>query len=197
MVSLDLRLRAAALLAIGALAVHELRYLAGYGGGAGGALAAHGHAYLALAGGLVAVVSIFALAAFLARLALGGTVGSAPSTTGLALGATAALLAIYAGQELIEGLLAPGHPAGLAGVLGAGGWTAVPLACLIGLVIALLLRCADAALARAGGHRPRPLPRPALAPPVLPPLRPPAPSVAGLGRHLAGRAPPLAARQAP
>jgi hypothetical protein len=195
MASVNLQLRAASLLGIGALGVHELRYLLGYGGEAGSALAAHGHAYLAPVGGLVALVSIVALSRFLARLARGeGHEGeSSCSTRQLALGASAALLAIYVGQELIEGLLAPGHPGGFAGVIGTGGWTAVPLACLFGVVTAALLRCADAVLSRGAARRPRLLPRPSRVPAIRPPLRAPGCALAGLARNIAGRAPPPAA----
>jgi hypothetical protein len=36
--------------------------------------------------------------------------------------------------------LSSGHPGGLTGVFGAGGWTAVPLSALAGVVLALALR---------------------------------------------------------
>jgi hypothetical protein len=48
------------------------------------------------------------------------------------------LIAIYVVQELLEGLLATGHPLGFAGVFGYGGWWAVPAALCVGLVLAAI-----------------------------------------------------------
>jgi len=73
-----IRLRASALLGVGALAVHELRYLVGYGGETGRMLAAHGHSYLALATTLAVLLFLVALAGFLARVARGGGDGRRP-----------------------------------------------------------------------------------------------------------------------
>ncbi len=68
--------------------------------------------------------------------------------------AAAALLGIYACQELVEGLVSHGHPSGLAGVFGAGGWVSIPLALALGGGMALLVqvtqRVAEAAPAGAG-----------------------------------------------
>ena len=55
-------------------------------------------------------------------------------------------MGIYAAQELLESLLATGHPAGLAGIFGYGGWWAVPAAVCVGLVVAALLHGARWAL---------------------------------------------------
>ena len=102
------------------------------------------------------------------------------------------LLAIYCGQELIEGFLASGHPEGIAGIFGEGGLWAIPLSVLLGGVVALGLRAADAAVRWAAGRRLAPrvpraparhLPRPPLVSLVL--RRP-------LADAAAGRAPPLA-----
>jgi hypothetical protein len=46
------------------------------------------------------------------------------------------LVAIYGCQEFLEGLFATGHPAGLAGIFGFGGWWAIPAAACVGLVLA-------------------------------------------------------------
>ena len=59
------------------------------------------------------------------------------------------LFAIYCCQELFEGFFSPGHPAGLAGVLGQGGWTAAPIALIVGAALAATLRVADRLLERA------------------------------------------------
>ena len=66
--SLPVRIRAAALIAVGALAVHDLRYLIAYRGGAGEELAVQGHAYLRLATPLIAGLLVLAAAAFATRL---------------------------------------------------------------------------------------------------------------------------------
>jgi hypothetical protein len=48
---------------------------------------------------------------------------------------TAALVAIYVCQEFLEGLFATGHPGGLAGIFGSGGWWSIPAAAAVGLVL--------------------------------------------------------------
>ena len=50
----------------------------------------------------------------------------------------ACLVAVYVTQEFMEGLFATGHPAGLAGIFGYGGWWCVPAAVAIGLVLAAI-----------------------------------------------------------
>jgi len=112
-----LGLRAPALLGVGALAVHELRYLVGYGNAAGSALAGHGHAYLGIATSLAAVLLLVALPASVTRRAR----GRAHRTPGarlrrIAAAAAGALFAIYSVQEFLEGLVAPGHADGFAGI---------------------------------------------------------------------------------
>src|SRR5437764_15311166 len=54
------------------------------------------------------------------------------------------LVAAYCAQELCEGMIAGGHPVGLAGVFGSGGWFALPLACVVALLVALGLRSGNA-----------------------------------------------------
>ena len=61
--------------------------------------------------------------------------------------AAAALAVAFSAQELLVGAPAEGHPAGVDGVFGAGGWIAGPLAMIVGGAVALLLRGADAAVA--------------------------------------------------
>ena len=185
--------RTAALLAAGVLAVHELRYMAGYGERAGAASMAHGHEYLSLAGPLVAAGLAAACGGFAAALLnawrTGRSEGRGPRLSTAWATASSVLLAAYVGQESLEALLYAGHPGGLAGVLGEGGWTALLLSLAVGALLALLLRGASAAIARAARRKPararsRPVrregcPRFALAFPSAP-----------LARHLAGRAPP-------
>ena len=186
--------RAAALLAAGVLAVHELRYLAGYGEQAGAASAAHGHGYLALAGALVAALLVAACARFalaLLRAHQGDRPGQrAPRFLVAWAASTAVLLAAYGLQESLEAMLHPGHPAGLAAVLGHGGWTAFLLALGLGALVALLLCGASRAIEQAESQRsapPSPRPRAAAPAGLRPGFRAPAPPLA---RHLAGRAPP-------
>lgn len=185
--------RTAALLAAGVLAVHELRYLAGYGEYADAASVAGAHEYLSVAGPLVAAVLAAACGRFVAVLLNARRTGRSearrPRLATAWAAASSILAAAYVGQESLEALLHPGHPGGLASVLGEGGWTALVLAVAVGALIALLLRGASAAIvlaARRRRARPRswPLrgegrPRPALSSASAP-----------LARHLAGRAPP-------
>jgi len=76
----------------------------------------------------------------------------------LALICVGALLAIYIGQETLEGLFATGHPAGVAGVFGFGGLWSLPAAACVGLVLAAAFYGAEHVLARVAAHsatRPR------------------------------------------
>jgi hypothetical protein len=130
-----------ALVPAAALAVHQLRFLLAFGGNAGVALARQGHSYLhSLVPWIVLLIGV-AAGAFLWALgrAMAGQ-RSAPRYT-LSLAAlwvvcSACLLAIYVTQELLEGLLVTGHPAGLAGAFGYGGWWSIPAAVCVGLVLA-------------------------------------------------------------
>ncbi|MGH2847000.1 MAG: hypothetical protein ACRDL0_13445, partial [Thermoleophilaceae bacterium] len=139
---MDERLRASAGFACGALCLHQLRYLAGYGGDTGAALAREGHGYLGLVGPLVALLCAVALGQFAVALQRGARADRRRSLTALWPLAAAGLLAVYLVQESLEGVLA----GGLAGLFGAGGWTAAPIAIVVGLTIALLLRGATALL---------------------------------------------------
>jgi hypothetical protein len=152
--------RAASLLSLAALAVHELRYLFAYGPRAGEALASQGHAYLSDLGGALVTV---ALATLLGTL-LAGTLAPATRRPGQSAGAfrrtaalyALALLAIFSAQELTEGAVATGHPAGLAAILAHGGWMAVPLAVAAGAVCSLAclaLQGVERALAQGGPRR--------------------------------------------
>ena len=87
----------------------------------------------------------------------------AVSLTGLWLLCSAALVAIFAGQEFLEGLFATGHPAGLAGIFGYGGWWAIPAALCVGLVLACLFHGALWVLDEVAKRRARPRSRHGLA----------------------------------
>ena len=186
---------AVALMPLAALLVHQLRYLVSYGPAAGGELAATGHRYLhELTPWLVTLFGC-SMGLVLVRLARawrsGHDDGRPASFRRLWLATTVALVAIYAGQEALEGLLATGHPAGLVGVFGDGGVWAVPAAALVGAAVALWVRGAARAVAAVAALRAvRPARRRAVEVarwslrPVLP-----APA-APLAAAAAGRAPP-------
>lgn len=146
-----LSLRGAAAMPAAALAVHQLRYKLAYGAGASHALAAQGHAYLTSLVPWIVLLATLSLGATLGRFAMRWGAGAGAGTRSgrmagvrVWLAASAALFAVYAGQELLEGLFASGHLGGLAAVLGAGGWWAVPVALLVGGLLALALRGAHA-----------------------------------------------------
>ena len=125
--------RIASILAVGAFALHQLRYLIASGGTT--AAEHSGHGYMT---DLMAPIAVLVLAGALATL-IRGTEGAAaarvPLGRRIAMFA-GALLAIYLGQESLEALLT-GH-APLADATLAGGWLALPLAAVIGALAALL-----------------------------------------------------------
>jgi len=175
-----------------AYAVHQLRFELGYGSASNAALAAQGHGYLDSLAPWVGALLALGLGSFLVRLvraaAGNGEVTSRRTLTKLAGVAWALLLAAYVVQEWLEGVFAAGHPAGLAGVIGHGGWWAVPLSALAALAVAALLRIAEVVVdavtppAQPGfTHVHAPLLRPV---PVTVRARSP------LARRHAGRAPP-------
>ena len=153
------RLRLAAVLALGAFSLHQLRYLIAFGDSSSAELARQGHSYMADALPILVVFGLSALLATLIRGRYGLGVSQAPFPRRTARFALA-LLAIYVTQESVEGLLTAGHPEGLAAVFAAGGWVALPLAFLLGAMAALAVRALEGievALA-ARGSTPR-LPR--------------------------------------
>jgi hypothetical protein len=178
-----------------ALAVHQLRYRIAYGSRADQALAAQGHSYVNSLGPWLALLLSLAAGLLVLRVAhaAAGRADDHPrrSFAGLWALTSASLVAIYVAQELLEGFFAAGHPAGVAGVVGHGGWWALPLAAVAGAVLAALLRagCALVSAARRLAARARVR----LAPAPVRRLRPvelaPWPALA---RAAAGRAPPAA-----
>jgi len=145
--------RLGALLVLGALAVHELRYRVGYGEGAEEALRAHGHGYLAVAGPLVAALAGLVLARGVARWASGrpATVDDRRRLTSLWPLLTLALGAIFSVQELVEGVVAAGHPSGVAALTAGGGSIAFAAAAATGFALALVVSLAG----RLASARPR------------------------------------------
>jgi hypothetical protein len=186
----------AAVVPIAAFAVHQLRYLLAFGTGASAELQRQGHSYLhSVVPWLILAIGLSA-GAFLSSLgrALSGQT-TVPrygfSLIGLWLICCACLLAIYACQEFLEGLFATGHPAGVAGVFGYGGWWAIPAALCVGLVLAALLHGARWILhevaSRRGAHARVAPTRPARAPRPVPALLP---RLAPLALGWCGRGPP-------
>jgi uncharacterized membrane protein YidH (DUF202 family) len=104
-------LRAAALLYVAELAVHQLRYRLAYGHHAGHELAAQGHAYLSWATLLAALLLAAAGGELVAQLARAERRREHRRRRWLICwaAASAALLIAYACQESLEGLLAAGH----------------------------------------------------------------------------------------
>lgn len=194
-----LRIRDASRVALGpaaALAVHQLRYWLAFGGGANAALARQGHSYLHSVVPWIILLAGVAVGGFLSALgrAAAGQ-RSAPRFTlsllGLWLLSATCLVAIFAGQEFLEGLFATGHPAGLAGIFGFGGWWAIPAAICVGLVLAVVFHGArwvlDEIAARCAGtpnHAASSGPE-ARQPLVLPPRLSP------LAEGRSGRGPPV------
>ena len=159
---MSLRSRGLLLLPVGAFAVHQLRYRIAYGPQASAQLVAQGHSYLDSFAPWLVLLLCLATGSFLARiaqvLATGRPSGRRRSFGAVWLVSTCLLIAIYAIQEFLEGLFAAGHPGGVAGIVGHGGWWAAVVAVGVGAVIALLLHVATAvvdAFARSAS-KPRP-----------------------------------------
>jgi hypothetical protein len=186
-------LRVAALLAAAALVLHELRY---WLAGAGAEVPPGGHAYLPLAAALVVVVLALACAQLVGAVARALRTGAGepqpPHLFLLWLISSTALLGVHIAQEAAESLLTTGRPELVAAMAGPGGPVSILLACFFGLLVALALRGAGAAVAaavrrcarRRAGRAPA-AGRPRSAVTVAP--------ACPLARHLAGRAPPLTA----
>ena len=184
-------LRHAALVSVGALVLHDLRYRVGYGRHVHEAVATQGHRYLSWVAGLVIALAAAAACALVVALLRSRRRPGAPRSFAQSwLGASAGLVAIYTVQELLEGELASGHPGGLGGVVGHGGWTALLFACALGALIALASRGADQALALRPLASVRPAPARAVSGARPVPGRITAPRVPVLALNLAGRAPP-------
>ncbi len=191
------RLAPAALMPAGAFAVHQLRYWLAFGNRAGLELAAQGHSYLHSVVPWIVLLIALAFGAFLLTLgrALGGVV-SVPRYTlsffGLWLFCAACLVAVYVTQELLEGLFLTGHPAGVTGVFGYGGWWSIPAAVAVGLVLAAAFHGARRVLQAVAERAAQPAAVPAPAPIVAHVrLNPLLPALAPLADGWSGRGPPL------
>ncbi|MGI9556758.1 MAG: hypothetical protein ACR2N5_02330 [Solirubrobacterales bacterium] len=122
--------RMGAVLAIGALALHHLSYLAAHGGGASEVLAGSGHGYLALIAPAVIVAAAGLAVAGVAIPVLNRRRLLTRSTfESRAVGLAAAMLALFVAQELAEALVMGGSASA---ALLAGGWLTMPLALVLG-----------------------------------------------------------------
>jgi hypothetical protein len=148
------------LMPVAALAVHQLRYYLAYGSAAGAVLQRTGHSYLHSVVPWIVLLVALAVGGFLWSVgrALAGQ-RSLPRYTvslfGLWLVCSVCLVAIFATQEFLEGLFATGHPAGLTGIFGFGGWWSIPAAVCIGLVLAALFHGALWVLDEVAQHHAR------------------------------------------
>jgi hypothetical protein len=190
------RLAPVGLMPPAAFAVHQLRYWLAFHGGAGLELQRQGHSYLhSLVPWLVTVLAL-ALGAFLVSLgrALAGQRTVARYTisfAGLWVLCAFSLVAIYVAQECLEGLFAIGHPSGLVGIFGHGGWWAIPTSTCVGLVLAAIFHGArwvlDEVFERRARDRTAPL-RPTFR--VRLPVDARVPRLAPLADGWSGRGPP-------
>jgi hypothetical protein len=131
--------RLAAILAVAAFVLHQLRYLI-TGGSSPAELAGHGYMTE-----LMAPIAVLVLAAVLATL-IRGTEGASPTRASLGRRTAifaGALLAIYLGQESLEAVIAASHFAGAAATL-TGSLVAVPLALAIGGLSAVIAQALEA-----------------------------------------------------
>jgi hypothetical protein len=189
------RLRVLTLMAGAAFTVHQLRYLL-TGGEGSGAMSFQEHAYLTAMAPIVAFLVLVAAVEIATRVARADCIPSAsrnrqPRPLAAWASATAALLAVYTGQEWLEMRLETGHSAGIASIFGSGGWVVFFLALAAAGVVVLLLRGASAAIERVAErarskrdrhrHRVSASPRFSFSKPALDVV----------ARFLAGRGPPL------
>lgn len=153
--------RRASLLALGVVAVHQVRYALACGADASSALAHQGHGYLGDLAPLLATLALSVVGARLVAAATGalGRDESTASRRGEPIVFAGVLLAIFCAQELAEGALVAGHPGGVAAVLANGGWLAVPVALAVGALVACfdrLLAGAESVLAERAARAWRP-----------------------------------------
>jgi hypothetical protein len=171
-------LRLTALIGAGAFGVHQLRYTLSYGADPGG------HGYLVPLAPALAATLLLVLAVALGRVARRAE-EPAPHLGRVWAGTSAALLVLYCGQETVEGLATGRVP----GMFEHGGWVALPLAVVVGLAIALIMR--GAAAATRLSLRLPPARPPAIAPPLPVALTPWSARPAGAcARRVAARGPP-------
>jgi hypothetical protein len=186
------------LMPVGAVAVHQLRYLLAYGSDAGRELAEQGDSYVhSLTPWLVAAVAVAigaTIAHWVASPRPGRNAKRRPLWQVWALASVSMLLA-YTVQEGLEVVLGSAHTSVWNQAYGDGGWWAVPAALAVGFAWSLLARGAAFIAERLGG-RARGTTRGSVAPPdpiqrARPSRRPRFSPLAG---RSAGRGPPVVIR---
>jgi hypothetical protein len=184
------RSRGLLLVPAAALVVHQARYTLAYGARANSELAAQGHSYLHSVVPWAVLALGLAATSWLRRVALAhrtGAVGSRVAPLRLWAVTTATLVAVYAIQETLEGFVASGHPGGIGGVVGHGGWWAVPVAAVAAVAVVALLRLGEEVVRLAARIS---APAVATAPPLVFPASAELVPVRVRARAAAGRAPP-------
>jgi hypothetical protein len=127
------------------LAVHQLRYLLAYGSNAGFELSAHGDHYVATASVIAAVLVAISLGVGMLMMVAASRGRGYPRMARvplwlLWLAVTLSLVAGFCALEGLEIVFEPHHAGGVAGIVGNGGWWALPAAAFVGAVMALLVR---------------------------------------------------------
>jgi hypothetical protein len=183
------RLRATVLTLVGALVVHQGRYLLAPGAHDHALAGAHGYlAWLMPLAGTLLFLTAVQLAVWVRRRSGGGELPDLPPAGALWLTATLSLLSVFAIQESAETFLTHGYLPTLGELLAHGGTAVVALAGVVGGLLALALKGAAAVIRRAlrepRARRPLPAPR------AVPPTPFLAARTCVLARFLAGRAPP-------
>jgi hypothetical protein len=189
--------RGAALVPAATLAVHELRYLLAFGGGASHELAERGDTYFGWLAPLCVLILAVPLGAVAGRLSAASQGRSSGRTRGWRgrlvqwLGLGLVLLGCFCFQEVVEQLVEPQHPLGLNGIFGDGGLWAVPAAFGLAAALTLLMAGTQAVVSGIARRRMRPVVAPrATACVVQLPSVPFLVAAAPLAGGAAGRAPP-------
>ncbi len=150
------------LVPLAAFAVHQLRYLLAFGSEASHELAVQGHSYLHELTPWIMLAVALGVGGLLTRVARAWHTGDPGHDRdhGCRLAAlwiltAVGLLAMYVGQEFLEGLLATGHPQGLQGIVGDGGLWAIPASIVIGGLLTLVIRGSRALVAHVAARRRR------------------------------------------
>lgn len=129
--------RTASAIALGAFTVHQLRLLVAAPRGSDPVLSVAG-----LGAHLVPLLVGLLLTGLIARL-VGSRIGAQAGAADRRVRATTyaiGILAVFCTQQMLEGVLIAGHVGGLAAIFSAGGWAALPLAIVIGVIAALVDR---------------------------------------------------------
>lgn len=150
------RARSASLIAVGAFAIHQLRYLLISGDLSGEDFLRRGHSYLINALPLLGGLLLAALTAWVVRKTVFDGDGPLRSRRLRAASYAIGIVAVFCCQELIEGALLTGRVGSLGAIFSTGGWAAMPLAALFGLIAALIDRGVEAVEALTAPRSPKP-----------------------------------------